>query len=290
MYMTKNGIIVKGIGGFYYVKAADGLIYECKARGIFRKENIKPAIGDNVTIEIEKGKGSITEIKARSTYLVRPPVSNIDNLLIVAAAKNPTPDLLLMDKMIVTAEAKGITPIICINKTDLSSGEDIIESYKNTGYKILAVSTYEECGIDELKNVLKGKITAFAGPSGVGKSSILNKIISETAETGEISEKIKRGKHTTRHVELFELENGGFIFDTPGFSSFELENISANELWRLFPEMHNTEGECRFKGCVHINEPDCAIKAKLAKNEISSSRYENYLAIYDILKARKDWE
>lgn len=288
--MNLEGIIIKGIGGFYYVKTEKGEVCECKARGVFRKDNIKPAIGDKVTIEEENGKGSIVKIHERRTFMVRPPVSNIDNLLIVTAAKNPDPDLLLIDKMIVTAEYKGITPILCINKTDLSDGAEVTDIYKNTGYTVLTVSTYENRGIDRLQELLKGKITAFAGPSGVGKSSILNELISENAETGEISKKIKRGKHTTRHVELFELEKGGYIFDTPGFSSFELENIPANELFRLFPEMRDVEGRCRFKGCVHKNEPDCAVKEMLKNNEISNSRYENYLSIYDILKARKDWE
>ena len=285
-----TGIIIKGIGGFYYVKAEDSNIYECKARGIFRKENIKPCIGDRVEISLENGKGSIEKIETRRTVLVRPPVSNIDNLMIVVASMNPDPDFLLIDKMLVTAEKKGIVPIICVNKTDLDSGEKIKDIYKNTGYKILSVSTYEKEGIDELKALLKYKITAFAGTSGVGKSSILNELIDESAQTGEISDKIKRGKHTTRHVELFELEGGGFILDTPGFSSYELEDIPATELSTFFPEMANVTETCRFKGCAHINEPDCAIKEKVRLGEISQTRYENYISIYEILKDRKEWK
>lgn len=284
-----TGIIIKGIGGFYYVKTADSDVYECKARGIFRKENIKPAIGDRVEIEIENSKGSIVKIHERRTFLVRPPVSNIDNLMIVVAAKNPDPNLFLIDKMIVTAEYRGITPIICINKTDLSDGAELEKIYENTGYRVLRVSTYENKGIDELKQLLKGKITAFAGLSGVGKSSILNKIMPDAAKTGEISSKIKRGKHTTRHIELFETNDGGFLLDTPGFSSFELENIPADELQNYFPEMHDLDKQCRFKGCAHKNEPDCAVKEKLQSGELSPQRYENYLAMYDILKTRKDW-
>lgn len=283
-----TGIIVKGIGGFYYVKCADGAVYECKARGIFRKQNIKPTIGDKVEIELLKGKGSIVKIEQRRTCLVRPPVSNVDNLMIVVAAKNPNPDFGLIDKMLITAEFKGINPIICINKTDLDNGNEIIENYKKTGYKIICTSTYEDKGIDKLRNILNGKITAFAGLSGVGKSSILNKLIESEAETGDISEKIKRGKHTTRHVELFELESG-FIFDTPGFSSFEPENIRPGELYKYFPEMRAVTG-CRFKGCAHINEPDCAVKEMLKNGEMPEKRYENYKEIYNILKSRKEWE
>ncbi len=284
-----TGIIIKGIGGFYYVKAEDGEVYECRARGIFRKENVKPAIGDRVEIELLGGKGNVVKIEKRRTFLVRPPVSNIDNIMIVAAAKSPDPDFLLIDKMLVTAEFKGITPLICINKTDLDSGEDIILHYKSSGYPIITVCAEESLGIDKLKEVLAGKITAFAGLSGVGKSSILNKLVKDSAKTGDIS-KINRGRHTTRHVELFELDFGGFILDTPGFSSYELENIKAGDLWQYFPEMRDCEGLCRFKGCAHVNEPDCAVKEKLINGEIHPGRYENYKEIYELLKQRKDWE
>ncbi len=284
-----TGIIVKGIGGFYYVKCDDQKVYECKARGIFRKHNIKPIIGDRVLIETDKDKGNIIEIKERHTVLVRPPVSNVDNLMIVVAAKNPNPDFLLIDKMIVTAESKGIKPIVCINKTDLDSGDEIRKIYEKAGYPVLLVSTYEKEGLTELKEFLKGKVTAFAGLSGVGKSSILNELVEFEAETGDISDKIKRGKHTTRHVELFELLEGGFILDTPGFSSFEMEDIKAADLWQYFPEMREHSG-CRFKGCAHINEPDCGVKEKLALGEMNIKRYENYKEIYEILVKRKDWE
>ena len=284
-----TGTIVKGIGGFYYVKCEDSVVYECRARGIFRKQNIKPVIGDRVVAEIKNGAGNIVEIKERRTFLVRPPVSNTDNIMIVAASKNPEPDFMLMDKILVTAESKGITPFICINKTDLDEGEYIKSVYEKTGYKIIAVSTYENSGIDELISVLKGKITAFAGLSGVGKSSILNKLVSHNAQTGDIS-RINRGKHTTRHVELFELECGGFVFDTPGFSSFELEDIKAADLQNYFPEMREAAKECRFKGCAHINEPECAVKKLAQEGNISEKRYENYKNIYNMLKQRKDWE
>ena len=285
-----TGTIIKGIGGFYYVRAEDSVIYECKARGVFRNRKIKPVIGDKVDISVENGKGNITEIWERRTFLIRPPVSNIDNIMIVAAAKNPDPDTGLMDKMLVTAEYKGISPIICINKTDLDDGAEIARIYKDTGYPIVFVSTYEDRGTDELKKLLSGKITALAGLSGVGKSSILNALIATDAETGDISEKIKRGRHTTRHVELFEIDGGGYIFDTPGFSSYELEDIKAQDLCMYFPEMRNIKDNCRFKGCAHIKEPDCAVKEALFLGKISEERYESYKNIYEILKNRKDWE
>lgn len=284
-----TGIIVKGIGGFYYVKCEDGIVYECKARGVFRKQNIKPVIGDKVEIELLKGKGNIVKIGERRTVLVRPPVSNVDNIMIVVSAKNPDPDFGLIDKMLITAEFKGIKPIICINKTDLDDGKNILSVYEKTDYPIIFVSTYEDKGIDELKEFLKGKVTAFAGLSGVGKSSILNKLINFNAETGDISDKIKRGRHTTRHVELFELDGGGYVFDTPGFSSFEMENINAGELYTLFPEMREVKG-CRFKGCAHINEPDCVVKDLVKSGKIPLKRYEDYKEIYEILKLRKEWE
>lgn len=283
-----KGIIVKGIGGFYYVKADDGEVYECKARGVFRKRNMKPVIGDRVEITLEHGAGNIEEIGERRNVLVRPPVSNVDNLMVVAATKNPEPDFLLIDKMLVTAEAKGIVPMLCVNKTDLKPTDEFLKIYENTGYHVFSVSAEENTGIDEMKKVLKGKVTALAGLSGVGKSSILNQLTERGAATGKIS-RINRGKHTTRHVELFELEEGGFVFDTPGFSSFEPEDISAAELSEYFPEMKCAE-KCRFKGCAHISEPDCAVKALLFDGKISPRRYESYTEIYDILKKRKDWE
>ncbi len=286
--MVLTGIIVKGIGGFYYVRCEDGEVRECKARGIFRKNNIKPMIGDRVEIEVSHGTGNILKIGERRNCLVRPPVSNVDCIMIVAAAKNPDPDFLLIDKMLVTSEKKGIKPIICINKTDLDSAQEFVSIYEKTGYTTITASTYDDVGIDEVKACLKGRVTAFAGLSGVGKSSILNKLVEFGAETGDIS-KINRGKHTTRHVELFELDEGGFVFDTPGFSSFELGDIKPAELCGLFPEMRNSAG-CRFKGCAHINEPDCGVKELVENGGISRKRYENYVEIYDILRQRKEWE
>jgi len=289
-----QGTIIKGIGGFYYVKAEDFNVYECKARGIFRKEKVKPMIGDRVVINIDgNNKGSITDIQERSSSLIRPPVANIDTLVIVLAAKNPDPDFLLCDKLILAARIKNIEPVICISKTDLKCADEIFEIYKTSKCRIFEICTVNGTGIDEIGEFLKGKTCAFAGLSGVGKSTLLNSLVdtSEEIETGDIS-KINRGKHTTRHVELFELKGGGYVLDTPGFSSFETEVLAlkANELCEYYPEMADLNDKCRFKGCSHINEPDCAVKDALTEGLISKSRYENYITIYKSLSQIKDWE
>lgn len=283
-----NGIIVKGIGGFYYIKASDDNVYECKARGIFRKEHITPMIGDRVEIEVKGGKGSIMAILPRTTQLIRPPVANIDTLVLVIAAASPDPNLHLIDKMLINAEINGISPIICINKTDLAHREDLEEIYKN--YQIINVSAEKNEGIDNLNEVITGKVSAFSGLSGVGKSSLLNLITNMKMETGEVSEKISRGRHTTRHIELLELKTGGFVLDTPGFSSLEIEGIKADELHEYFPEMADAKYNCRFRGCSHINEPDCAVKELLKTGRLAQSRYESYKELYNALKQIKEWE
>lgn len=285
-----EGIIIKGIGGFYYVKAADGNVYECKARGIFRNEKIIPVIGDNVRIETDGAKGAVTDIFPRRTQLVRPSVANIDMLVLVAAAASPDPNLFLIDKMLINAQINGIQPIICINKTDLTEGTELADIYTNAGYKVISVCAKENIGIDALLDAVKGKISAFAGLSGVGKSSILNILTGNALETGAVSEKIQRGKHTTRHVELFELPQGGFVLDTPGFSSLEIHTIKADELQNYFPEMAQTKDMCRFRGCSHINEPDCAVKAMLIDGRMPQSRYESYKTLYNQLNSVKEWE
>ncbi len=285
-----DGLIVKGIGGFYYVKTSGGKEYECKARGVFRKKHITPMIGDRVSIEeTESGKGSINEIYPRTSSLIRPPVANIDTMIIVAAAVSPDPNLFLLDKMLVNAEIGGIEPIICINKTDLALRADIEEIYKTAGYRVIASSAENGDGLDELKSIIKDKVTAFSGLSGVGKSTLLGMILNENLETGMISEKISRGKHTTRHVELFELPEGGFVLDTPGFSSLEIEGIKADELQKYFPEMSECEGLCKFRGCSHINEPECAVREKLGGG-LSELRYKSYIEIYNKLKQIKEWQ
>lgn len=285
-----TGIIIKGIGGFYYVEA-DGAVYECKARGVFRKKRITPAIGDRVEIEVKNGKGSITEIHERKTLLLRPAAANIDAMMLVIAATSPDPNLFLADKMLINAEVNGIKPIICINKTDLADYEEIQTIYQKAGYEVVAVSAETETITDTLMPYLKGKTTAFAGLSGVGKSTILSQLTGGKLETGEVSEKIQRGRHTTRHVELFKLAEDTFVLDTPGFSSLEITDISditESELADCFPEMSGVSG-CRFRGCSHINEPDCAVKERLERGEIAPSRYESYKQLYEILKNTKKY-
>lgn len=283
------GTIIKGIGGFYYVKAS-GNVYECKARGVFRKQKITPMIGDKVEIELDAGKGSIVDILPRSSFLVRPPVANIDTMMLVVAAASPEPNLFLIDKMLVNAEINNIQPAICINKTDIAQRADIEEIYSKAGYKVFSVSAQKEHGTDELFEFIKGKTTAFAGLSGVGKSSLLSLITPDELETGTVSEKIQRGKHTTRHVELFELEDEGFVLDTPGFSSLEVEGIKADDLWQYFPEMAESQNRCRFRGCSHINEPDCFVKDMIENGELAQSRYDSYCQLYNKLKTVKEWE
>lgn len=279
-----TGIIIKGVGGLYSVRCESG-IAECRARGLFRKKNIKPMIGDCVTVENE----SITKIKERKNFLIRPPVANVDNLVIVAAAASPSPDFRLIDKMIINAEIAGIKPIICVNKTDLAACAEICGVYSSAGYPTVAVSAEENSGIDALLPYLRGKTTAFSGLSGVGKSSILNILTGGNMQTGAVSEKLQRGRHTTRHVELLELDGSGFVLDTPGFSTLEVTGIKAEDLAAYFPEFE-TDTDCRFKGCSHINEPDCAVKEKLAEGKIAESRYKSYSEIYSILKQVKEWE
>lgn len=291
-----SGIIIKGIGGFYYIKTTNG-IYECKARGIFRKDDQKPLIGDRVTITVIDDKnmlGSLDVIEPRQSYFVRPMVANVDQMAIVAAVKSPTPDYILLDKLLITCEVKKIKPVICINKVDLDDSKEceyIESAYSKAGYKTVSLSSVMNIGFDKLKSVLKDKITVFAGQSGVGKSTILNNIMSSMVmKTGSVSEKIERGKHTTRHAELIDLEDGGFIVDTPGFSSFELDDIEYTELELYYPEFVKYQGSCRFTGCSHISEPDCAIKKALNTGEIDMERYNRYVCLYIQLKSKpKDY-
>lgn len=289
--MLLKGTIIKGIGGFYYVDTTEGVI-ECRARGKFRKNEVLPTVGDKVLVETEdKKQGSVKEIEERRNSLIRPAVSNIDTLMIVAAITNPMPDTNLIDKMLVIAAKNGIQGALCINKIDLDStgeAEKLKECYENAGYKVFITSAEKGEGIEKLKAVLKDKTTAFAGLSGVGKSSILTIITGRELETGDTS-RIERGKHTTRHVELIRIEEG-YVFDTPGFSQLEVEDIRANELYRYFPEIEKCEGMCRFRGCSHISEPGCEVKEALNEGTVSQSRYDSYVKMYEKLKLIKDWE
>ncbi|GAA0861093.1 ribosome small subunit-dependent GTPase A [Paraclostridium tenue] len=281
-----EGIITKGIGGFYYIDTNQG-IYECRARGIFRKNKITPLVGDNVKISIvdeENKKGVLEEIKERETELVRPPISNVDKAIIVFAIKNPNPNLSLLDRFIVLAERECLDIVIVLTKADLATDEELENLkriYEMSGYKVIPVSNNENLNIDKVKEELKGNIVVFAGPSGVGKSTLLNHIDSKfQLQTGEVSDKIKRGKHTTRHAELLKLECGGMVADTPGFSSLTLDDIEETELKDYFIEFDEFSDECKFGGrCMHENEPSCGIKEAVKDNKISKERYESYLQL-----------
>lgn len=290
-----KGTIIKGIGGFYYISTTNG-VYECRARGRFRKEGIKPTVGDIVNIGIldEKNKkGSLDVIEPRKNCLIRPRVANIDQAIIVFASVSPdfSPDI--MDRFIVLAEQQKLEIIICINKIDIDTDEkykEIYNTYNSAGFDIIAVSASEKIGCDELLEKLKGKISVLAGPSGVGKSSILNMIDPDiSAKVGEISKKIERGKHTTRQSELIELDSNTFIVDSPGFTSLDMSSIEPDELQYYFREFEKYLGDCRFTGCRHINETEefCGIKSQVGKN-ISESRYQRYKDIYnEIIEERK---
>jgi len=281
-----HGIIFKGIGGFYYVKR-EGILYECKARGKFKNDKVVPMVGDYVTISVhdeEKKLGMIEAIHERKNTLLRPVVANVDQAVVVFSIKNPMPNITLLDKMIVLAEHSGLDVIICFNKSDLDTNFDF-ETYKaiyeRAGYQVVKTCAINKEGVDDLLSCLQGKINVFSGPSGVGKSSLLNAIENYAVEIGALSEKIKRGKHTTRHSELFELTNGGIIVDTPGFTSLSVQEVDPDDLSSYFPEFRRIAENCRFDNCYHQNEPGCEVKRAVENQEISKVRYDAYLYIFN---------
>lgn len=284
-----DGIILKGIGGFYYVET-DKEVIQCRARGNFREEGITPLIGDKVRIRINKedNTGYIEEIYERETSLKRPPVANITQAIVVMSIKKPEINLWLLDRFLLMAEAEGLNIVICINKIDLSleASTKIKEIYNKIGYKVILTSIVKGKGIDDLRATLKDNISVFAGPSGVGKSSLLNLIKpSYKLETGEISEKNKRGKHTTRHTELLHLKNNSYVLDSPGFSSLDISFIETSvELGDYFKEIKKYSKGCKFMNCLHLNEPGCEVKKQVENNEISNERYDNYLMFLDEIK------
>ncbi len=283
-----TGTIIKGYSGFYYV-ACDGVVYECSLRGKNRKKSVKFLPGDKVIFSVSgdslKG-GAIEEVLPRKNELLRPPVANLDQLVILVAMADPLPDLRLIDRLTVFAQWNQIRPVICFNKCDLvneAEQQRLTAIYKTTGFPVYLCSTVTGQGIEDMKKVFHGKCSVLAGNSGVGKSSLMNAVCDKwELTTGEVSDKSKRGKHTTRHVEMFQMDEVTFIADTPGFSSLVLpEDIKREELCRLFPEFLERIGDCRFATCMHKNEPDCAIKEALAQGEIAQSRYDNYLAFLE---------
>ena len=280
-----EGRIIKGIGGFYYIETEKGL-YECRARGIFRKNKITPLVVDE-----DNKKGVVEEIQERKTELVRPPIANVNKALIVFAVKNPTPHLSLLDRFIVLAERENLEIVIILTKIDLDDDntfEKIKNIYEPCGYKVIGVSNLENKNIDKVKEELKDNTVVFAGPSGVGKSSLLNQIDSNfQLKTGDVSDKIKRGKHTTRHAELFELKFGGMVADTPGFSSLTLDDIEDIDLKDYFIEFEDYD-DCKFGSrCIHQNEPNCAVKEAVENGEIPKERYESYIQLLNEIRQGK---
>lgn len=289
-----TGKILKGIAGFYYVHSKDGNLYECKAKGIFRNRNVKPLVGDDVEITVldeTEQKGNIEEILPRKNALVRPAVANVDQALVVFSITHPEPNFNLLDRFLVMMESQDVPVHICFNKIDLSEHEkmaDLRKMYEAAGYPVYFTSIYENKGIGTVRNILAGKTTVLAGPSGVGKSSLTNLLYPEAEmETARISEKIQRGKHTTRHSELFGIGNQTYMMDTPGFSSMYLEDMECGRLKKYFPEFEPYEPDCRFLGCVHIGEKVCGVKDAVTEGKISQSRYDNYRLLYEELKEKR---
>lgn len=286
-----QGTIVKGIAGFYYIKTDEGII-ECKARGKFRHNELTPMVGDKVEITVKNGKGVIDKIYSRSNQLIRPAVSNVTQALVVFALKNPEINEDLLNKFLVNCEFNDLKVVVCFNKLDLIPNEEtneVVNMVKSAGYETLFLKAKEGYGIEQIREKLKNNVTVLCGPSGVGKSTILNTIAGrELMETGEISERLRRGKHTTRHSELIDIGEG-FVVDTPGFSSMDIDIISKEELQNCFPEFDNYIGNCKFNGCLHHKEPNCAVKNAVEDSEINIKRYEFYVKALEEIMNRKQW-
>lgn len=284
-----EGIIIKGIGGFYYIKTEEGII-ECKARGKFRYNSLKPMVGDRVTIKVEKGKGVIEEIHERSSELIRPTVANVTQAFVVFAIKNPDINLDLLNRFLTLCEYNDIHAVVCLNKEDLCTEEEkekLKSIINDIGYEVLFINAKEGKGFDDLKERLKNNITVLCGPSGAGKSTLLNSFIDrEHMETGSVSEKIGRGKHTTRHSELIDVDNG-YLVDTPGFTTLDVTFIDRESLKYCFPEFNDYNNLCKFNGCNHYKEPKCAVKEAVEEGKINKLRYEFYIkTLEDILNRR----
>ena len=289
-----TGKIIKGIAGFYYVYVEGKGIYECHAKGIFRNEKIKPLVGDNVEMEVLDEKdmeGSILKILPRSSTLIRPAVANVDQAMIIFAIVKPNPNFNLLDRFLIRMERQHLPTVICFNKQDIASPEEkeaLLKAYETCGHRVLFISVLENEGLEQVKNILAGRTTTVAGPSGVGKSSLINRLSPEAnMETGEISAKIERGRHTTRHSEIIALGEETYIVDTPGFTSLDISEITKEELGQYYPEFVQYEPYCKFRGCAHITEPSCGIKDAVSDGRISRVRYENYKVLYQELKGIK---
>lgn len=286
---VKSGIITKCLGGLYTVESPDG-IFSCKARGVFRSKGISPCVGDSVEFQDEV----ITAVAERRNCIIRPPLANLDQLIFIVSTCDPAPNYLLLDKFIAIAEYKGIKPVVAVTKTDLGNSSDITDIYGKIGIDVIEIDYSDKSTIDAVKNILTGKISAFTGNSGAGKSTLLN-AVDPTLDipTAEISKKLGRGRHTTRHAELYKLETGGYIADTPGFSTFETNRydiIRKEELAGCFREMAEFTDQCRFKDCSHTCEKGCAVLDALGEGKISESRHTSYCTMYDEAKQLKEWE
>lgn len=285
-----KGKILKGIGGFYYISTEDKII-ECKARGNFRYKGLKPMVGDNVEINIENGKGRIEKIEERHSELIRPTVANVTLAFVVFAIKNPDLNFDLLNRFLVLCESNNIKAIVCLNKVDLVDEEErnlLKEKINEIGYDVLFINAKAGIGIESLKERIKGNVTVLCGPSGAGKSTLINKLTNKDhMETGSVSEKLGRGKHTTRHSELIEVENG-YIVDTPGFSTLDITFIEKEELKNYFPDFEEYNNSCKFRGCMHHKEPECSVKAAVEEGKINKFRYEFYIrTLEEILNGRK---
>lgn len=283
----RQGVIIKGVGGFYEV-AENGTVYTCRAAGVLRTRNIKPAVGDRVLFDdSDHGDMYMTEILQRKNHIKRPPAANVDQIILVAALKEPRPDFLLIDKLLLDGRLKDIPTVMCITKCDLAETEDmekIVSDYGRSADRIVFTSSVTGKGLDELREILSGKESLLRGVSGAGKTTLLNALSSDAdRETGELSRKLRRGKNTTRHSELMMIGKDTFLLDTPGFSDFEPEQMDERELWKYYPEFYEYSS-CRYMNCVHINEPDCGIKEAVSEGKISRLRYDNYIKLFETAK------
>ena len=289
-----QGKIIKGIAGFYYIHVPEHGIYECKAKGGFRNQKIKPLVGDMVEFDVideAEKKGNIVSILPRLNALIRPSVANVPQAMIIFAIQEPEPNLGLLDRFLITMQQQDLKTIICFNKCDLTSEarkQELTEIYQGCGYEVLFISVEKQQGIDAVQEKLKGMTTVLAGPSGVGKSSLMNQLNPQLeVQTGAVSEKIKRGRHTTRHSEIFYLGEDTYLMDTPGFTSLYVKDVEADELKYYYSEFEPYEGKCRFNGCAHVHEPDCAVKTAVGEGIIHKLRYDSYINLYEELKSQR---
>lgn len=294
MSPMETGRIIKALSGFYYVHTSDGKTVECRARGIFRKMKLSPLVGDLVDFSLERGKGMIEKIHERKNSFLRPAVSNVDVLVILASGANPVTDPFLIDRVAAIAGDRNVPILLCINKTDLNDAQELIRIYRNAGFSVYPTSAETGEGVQELLQAISGKTVAFTGNSGVGKSSILNRFCDSLAiETGEVSQKLGRGRHTTRHVELYALGGDTYVIDTPGFSSFDTEQMELvlkENLQYAFPDFGPYLGQCRYHDCAHRKERDCAVLTAVAEGKIEKSRHASYVRLYESAMEIKLWE